>query len=107
MSAIKSKFFLNNRSDKHKYRNEATRAAEFLQHIVDDFVDAIFEAPEKFKYQVIYLEFLDRWLDTCNHLKKVKPSFKVITIDSQFFADQFSPEVLAKKKFKSKFEITF
>lgn len=105
MSAILAIHKLQNRSQKHKYRNEATRAAEYLQHVVDDFIDALFDAPDQFKYDVIYQEFHDQWNDTCNHLKSVKPRFRTIIIDDKFFAKQYSPEVTKTKKFATRFEI--
>lgn len=105
MPAITPKFRLNNRSDKHKFRNEAIRSAEVLQHIVDDFVDLIFNAPDRFNYTVIYQQFHDRWVSACKHLKIVKPKLKVINIDQNFFAEEFSPTNLAKKKFETKFEL--
>ena len=55
MTAIKSKFHLNNRSDIRAFKKEATRAAEFLQHIIDDFVDDLFNSPQNIQYKTIYL----------------------------------------------------
>jgi len=91
MTAIKSKFKLNNRSDKRMYTNEAIRAAEFLQHIVDDFVEAVFDSPSTIEYKTIYQYYLELWSNTIRHLKKVKPKFKVIHIDPEFFSDNYSP----------------
>ena len=105
MSAIISKYSLRNRSEKHKFRNEATRAAEYLQHVVDDFIDAIFEAPIQFKYEVIYQEFHDQWIKTCKHLKTVKPSFKVIEIDEAFFSKNYSSKLVNEKKNDTRFEL--
>lgn len=105
MSAISSKYPLINRSAKHKFRNEAIRCAEYLQHIIDDFIDLIFEAPNRFNYDVIYKEFLDRWKASCRHLKTVKPKLKMINIDEEFFAKEFAPSILSNKKFETRFEL--
>lgn len=99
MTAIKSKFDLNNRANKRKFRNEATRAAEFLQHIVDDFCNAIIEAPDQFTYDLIYKRFHNLWTTTCKHMLTVQPKFKVITINEEFFADEYASYQKDKKKF--------
>lgn len=92
MYAIEPKYLLNNRSDKHKFRNEATRCAEYLQHIIDSFVDELFSEKHKYPYKTIYLHFLDLWNNTCKLLKKVKPKLKNVLIDAEFFAREYAPQ---------------
>ena len=92
MTAIKAKHLLNNRQSKHIFKNEATRTAEKLQWIIEDFVEQIFDSPEKFKYLVIYQHYHDIWNQTCNQLNKEK--FKMIQIDAEFFAREYSPNQL-------------
>lgn len=103
MTAIGSGVLLNNRRTRRKWKGEATRAMEHLQWIIDDFVDSLFKAPEKFDYRVIYLHFLDLWNETFKVLDKQK--FKAITIDRKFFANQFAPTNLQEKKFATRFEL--
>ena len=93
MSAIKPKYILNNRTDKHAFANDATRCAEYLQHIIDSFVDELFAEDHKYTYKTIYLHFLDLWKKTCDQLKTVKPKLKNVIIDASFFATEYAPQI--------------
>jgi hypothetical protein len=103
MTAIKSKIKLNNRQSKRAYKNEAVNAVEHLQHIIDDFVETLETAPEKFKYNVIYLHYLDKWNEAIKYAQKRR--FKFIHIDKNFFANEYAPEVRNEKKFPTRFEL--
>ena len=91
--AVTPKFHLNNRNDKRAFRKDAIRATEFLQWIIDDFMDALFTSPDVILYNTIYTHYLEIWNKTIQHLKTVKPKLKEINIDAEFFAKNYAPKV--------------
>ncbi len=78
---------LTDRKKTRKYTKEALAVANELQAIVDDFVDAVHNAPAMITYKTIYAYYLDLWTKKCNHLKARK--LKSVVIDRLFFSHEY------------------
>lgn len=92
--AVTPKFRINNRSDVRAFKNDAIRAAEFLQWVIDDFIDCLFDpsVPKEVQYKTIYLYFLDIWNATIAKLRTVKPKLENVNIDAEFFSKNYAPK---------------
>lgn len=86
---------VRNRQEEKQFRKEALRAAGYIQHIIDDFVEQLFIADPDVNYHTIYTVALDDWNTTMNQFRnKLKPKFKHIKVDAFFFSKNYSPKNL-------------
>ena len=88
-------YLINNRSDKRAFRKDAVKATEFLQWVIDDFIEALFDetVPAWIVYKTIYTHYLDIWNETIQKLGTLKPKLKNVFVDTEFFAKNYAPKV--------------
>jgi hypothetical protein len=90
---ITPRFLINNRADKRKFRKDAIRCGEFLQWIIDEFIETLFDEslPEEIEYKTVYLHYLDIWNKSIDRISELRPQVRNVVIDPDFFARHYSP----------------
>lgn len=90
MPAIYPAGYVGDRQHMRKYTKHALKTANTLQAVIDEFIDAINNAPLTVSYLTIFDHYAEKWMNECIELKRQK--FKYVVIDSHFFINEYKPK---------------